>query len=147
MWESIIFISVGSPTIQIPFVIFLFFSSLINKGAPIHAVSSSNVREKCISLERFDFENISAKANEQAKNPFMSQEPLPYNFSSFISAIKGSVDQPLDTGTTSVWPERIIGSFPFGFFAFNVAKRFTLFFSSSKTLKDEAPHFVSISSQ
>ena len=113
----------------------------------MHAVSSSNVREKCISLDRFDFENISAKANEQAKNPFMSQEPLPYNFSSFISAIKGSVDQPLDTGTTSVWPERIIGSFPFGFFAFNVAKRFTLFFSSSKTLKDEAPHFVSISSQ
>ena len=30
MWESIIFIFVGSPTIQIPFVIFLFFNSLIN---------------------------------------------------------------------------------------------------------------------
>ena len=87
---------------HMPFVIFLFFSSLINKGAPTQAVSSSNVKEKCISRDRFDFEKISAKASEHAKNPFMSHEPLPYNLSFFISATNGSVDQPLETGTTSV---------------------------------------------
>ena len=43
LWASMIFIFVGSPIIQIPSLISLFFNSLINKGAPIQAVSSSNV--------------------------------------------------------------------------------------------------------
>ena len=77
----------------------------------------------------------------------MSQEPLPYSLSSLIVALNGSVDQPLETGTTSVWPDKIIGIFPLGFFAFNVAKRFTLFFSSSNVLKEVAPSFFKISSQ
>ena len=80
-----------------------------------------------MSLERFDFEKTSAKAKEHAKKPFMSQDPLPYNLSPLISALKGSVDQPFETGTTSVCPDKIIGSIPLDFFAFNVAKRFTLF--------------------
>ena len=42
--------------------------------------------------------------------------------------------------------DKIIGSTPLGFFAFMVANKFTLFLSSSKTLKDEAPHFESMSS-
>ena len=61
--------------------------------------------------------------------------------------ILGSVDHPLETGTTSVCPDKIIGTFPLGFFAFNVAKRFTLFFSSSKVLNEVAPTFFKISSQ
>ena len=52
-------------------------------------------------------------------------------YSSFIVALKGSVDQPFETGTTSVCPDKIIGFFPFLFFDFKVAKRFTLFLSSS----------------
>ena len=47
-------------------------------------------------------EKIGAKANVHAIKPFISQEPLPYNLSSLIVALKGSVDQPLETGTTSV---------------------------------------------
>ena len=43
LWASIIFILVGSPTMHIPFLIFLFFNYSINRGAPIHAVSSSKV--------------------------------------------------------------------------------------------------------
>ena len=97
-----IFIFVGSPTIHIPFLNPLSFSSLINNGAPIHAVSSSNVNEKLISLSKFDFEKTGAKANVHAINPFISHEPLPYSLSPLIVALNGSVDQPLETGTTSV---------------------------------------------
>ena len=77
----------------------------------------------------------------------MSHEPLPYNFPSLIVALNGSEDQPFDTGTTSVCPDKIIGIFPLAFLAFNVAKRFTLFFSSSKVLNEVAPSFFKISSQ
>ena len=87
---------------HIPFLNPLFFSSLINNGAPIPAGSSANVNEKLISLSKFDFEKIGAKANTQAMKPFMSHEPLPYSLSFFIVALNGSVDQPLETGTTSV---------------------------------------------
>ena len=44
--------------------------------------------------------------------------------SPLIVALKGSEDQPFETGTTSVWPERIIGFLPFVFFAFNVPNKF-----------------------
>jgi len=46
-------------------------------------------------------------------------------------AVKGSEVQPLETGTTSVWPDKIIGFLLFEFLAFRVANKFTLFFSSS----------------
>ena len=72
-----IFIFVGSPTIQIPSWIFLFLSSLINIGAPKHAVSSSNVKEKWISLFKSTLEKTGANAKVHAINPFISQEPLP----------------------------------------------------------------------
>jgi len=58
--KAAIFMLVGSPTIQIPEVIFFFFNSLISKGAPWHAVSSSKVKEKCISLSRLLFAKIGA---------------------------------------------------------------------------------------
>ena len=61
----------------------------------------------------------------------MSHEPRPYNFSFFIVAIKGSDDQPFETGTTSVCPDKIIGFLQFLFFDLRVAKRFTLFLSES----------------
>ena len=51
---------VGSPTIQIPSLIFLLFNSSINIGAPIHAVSSSNVKENSIYLNQ----EIDKYANE-----------------------------------------------------------------------------------
>ena len=46
-------------------------------GAPRHAVSSSKVNEKCISLSKLEFEKTGAYANTQAIKPFMSHEPLP----------------------------------------------------------------------
>ena len=67
-----------------------------------------------------------------AIKPFMSQDPLPYSLFPLISALNGLVDQSFETGTTSVWPDKIIGNFPFGLFAFRVAKRLTLFLVSSK---------------
>ena len=67
--------------------------------------------------------------------------------SSLIVATKGSVFQFFETGTTSVWPENIIGFLLPGFLDFKVAKRLTLFFSSSNVLKDVAPFFFNISSQ
>ena len=81
---------------------FTFDEETACKGAPIQAVSSSNVNEKLISRSKFDFEKIGAKANVHAINPFISHEPLPYSLSSLIVALNGSVDQPLETGTTSV---------------------------------------------
>ena len=79
--------------------------------------------------------------------PFMSQDPLPYNLLFLIVAIKGSVDHPLETGTTSVCPEKIIGFLLLEFFALIVANKFTLFLSSSNVLKELAPIFFKISSQ
>jgi hypothetical protein len=73
--------------------------------------------------------------------PFISQAPLPKSLSFFIVAINGSVLHPFETGTTSVCPDKIIGFLSLGCLAFNVAKRLTLFFSSSKVLKDVAPNF------
>ena len=46
-------------------------------------------------------------------------------------AVKGSELQPFETGTTSVWPDKIIGFLLLEFLAFSVANRLTLFFSSS----------------
>ena len=48
-----------------------------------------------------------------------------------IVAVKGSELQPFDTGTTSLWPDKMIGFLLFEFLAFSVANKFTLFFSSS----------------
>jgi hypothetical protein len=67
--------------------------------------------------------------------------------SPFTVAVKGSELQPFETGTTSVCPDRIIGFLVFEFLAFNVANRFTLFFSSSNVRNDVAPSFFKISSQ
>ena len=67
--------------------------------------------------------------------------------SSLIVALKGSVLQLLETGTVSVWPDKIIGLAPLDFFALIVAKRFTLFFSLSNVLKDVAPSSFSKFSQ
>ena len=55
-----IFIFVGSPTMHIPLLKPLFFNSFIKSGAPIHAVSSSKVKEKLISLSKLVFEKIGA---------------------------------------------------------------------------------------
>jgi hypothetical protein len=77
----------------------------------------------------------------------MSQAPLPKSLSFFTVALNGSVLQPFETGTTSVCPDNIIGFLLLGCLAFNVAKRFTLFFSPSKVLKEVAPKFFKISSQ
>ena len=52
--------------------------------------------------------------------------------------------QLFETGTVSVCPDKIIGLTPFDFFAFRVAKRFTLFFSLSNVLKEVAPRLSSI---
>ena len=62
----------------------------------------------------------------------MSQAPRPKTFSSLMVATNGSVFQSLETGTTSVCPEKIIGFFLLGIFAFNVANRLTLFFRHRK---------------
>ena len=78
-----------------------------------------------------DFEKMGAKAKAQAIKPFISQAPLPYNLSSFIVALKGSVDHPGETGTTSVCPDKIIGILFCVFLDLIVEKRFTLFFSLS----------------
>ena len=51
--------------------------------------------------------------------------------------------QLFETGTVSVCPDKIIGFIPLVFFALRVAKRFTLFFSSSNVLKEVAPNPVS----
>ena len=48
----------------------------------------------------------------------MSQAPRPKTFSSLIVATKGSVFQSLETGTTSVCPEKIIDFFLLGFFVY-----------------------------
>ena len=69
------------------------------------------MKEKCISLSKFDFEKVGAYAKAQAINPFISHEPLPYNLSPLMVAVKGSELHPFETGTTSVWPDRIIGFF------------------------------------
>ena len=103
-------------------------------------------KNECL-LKDLILKKLQQKLKSMLKNPFISQEPLPYNLSPLISALKGSVDQPFETGTTSVCPDKINGSTPFDFFAFNVAKRLTLFLFSSKTLKDEAPLLFRISSQ
>ena len=128
-------------------MISLFFNSLIRIGAPWHAVSSSKVNEKCISLSRFDFEKIGAKAKVHAMKPFISHEPLPKSLLSLIVAWKGSVAQPFDTGTTSVCPDKIIGFLLLVFFALIVANRFTLFLSSSNVLKELAPRSFKMLSQ
>ena len=62
---------------QIPLFIFLLINSLIRIGAPIQAVSSSNVNEKCISLSKLEFEKILAYARAQAIKPLISHAPLP----------------------------------------------------------------------
>ena len=113
----------------------------------MHAVSSSNVNEKWISLSKFTDERVGTYASAHAINPFMSHEPLPKSLSPFIVAINGSVFQPFETGTTSVWPDKIIGFFPLVFFALIVPKRFTLSLLSSKTLKVDTPFAFKISSQ
>ena len=113
----------------------------------MQAVSSSNVNEKWISLSKFEEEKIGAYANAHAINPFISHEPLPNNLSSLIVASKGSVAHPLETGTTSVCPDKIIGFFLLFFLAFIVENRFTLFSSSSYVLKDTAPNEFKILSQ
>ena len=43
----------------------------------------------------------------QAIKPFISQEPRPKSLSPLIVALKGSVDQLFETGTTSVCPDKI----------------------------------------
>jgi hypothetical protein len=62
-------------------------------------------------------------------------------------ALNGSVLQLFETGTVSVCPDKIIGFMPLVFFALRVAKRFTLFFSSSNVLKEVAPNLCKCSSQ
>ena len=62
-------------------------------------------------------------------------------------ATKGSVDHPLETGTTSVCPDKIIGFFPLVFLALIVPKRFTRSLLLSNTLNVETPFFFSMSSQ
>ena len=72
---------------------------------------------------------------------------LAYPKTIFIVATNGSEDQPLEIGTTSVCPDKIIAFFPFVFFALIVPKRFTRSLFPSKTLKVETPFFFKISSQ
>ena len=55
-----------------------------------------------MSLSKLFSLNTGAYARAHAIKPFISQEPLPNNFSFFIVATNGSVDQPFETGTTSV---------------------------------------------
>ena len=102
---------------------------------------------------------VSVKKNEKAKKPSLvvqvdfgkeigikqSSAQITHYYNE--ETLKGSVLQLFETGTTSVCPDNIIGFFPFGFLAFKVAKRLTLFFSSSKVLNEVAPSFFKISSQ
>ncbi|KAF5225924.1 hypothetical protein ECC02_000853 [Trypanosoma cruzi] len=76
---------------------------------PAKSVSSLYVQAKWIGFARFILRSSGARDMHTAMNPFMSHVPRPYSFPSRSVSVNGSLFHFCpSTGTTSVWPERMM---------------------------------------